>query len=59
MVDIVEFIDVKGWKVLGNKLIDKKIFSFKDLIEKFKKFVEFDEKLFVGDMIDFEVGGNG
>lgn len=59
-VDISEFIDVKGWKALGNKLIDKKISSFKDLTKKPKAPAKAaDKKLSAGDTIDFEVGGNG
>ena len=59
-VDIADFIDVKGWKALGNKLIDKKISSFKDLTEKPKAPTKADDKkLSAGDTIDFEVGGNG
>ena len=64
-VDLADFIDVKGWKALGNKLIDKKISSFKDLTpkppkvdpkatEKAKK-----GKLSAGDSVDFDMEGNG
>lgn len=64
-VDLADFIDVKGWKALGNKLIDKKISSFKDLTpkpvkvdskatEKAKK-----DKLSAGDSVDFDMEGNG
>lgn len=62
-VNIAEFIDVKGWKALGNKLIDKKLSSFKDLTDEGKeapKPSEKDEKkLSAGDTIDFDVEGNG
>lgn len=64
-VDLADFIDVKGWKALGNKLIDKKISSFKDLTpkppkvdpkatEKAKK-----GKLSAGDSVDFDMEDNG
>lgn len=64
-VDLAEFIDVKGWKALGNKLIDKKISSFKDLTPKPPKVdpkaaaKAKKDKLSAGDSIDFDVEGNG
>ncbi len=64
-VDLAEFIDVKGWKALGNKLIDKKISSFKDLTPKPPKLdpkaaaKAKKDKLSAGDSIDFDVEGNG
>ena len=30
-LDLVEFIDVKGWKALGNKLMDKKIIKISEI----------------------------
>ena len=33
-VDLAEFIDVKGWKAIGNKLVDKKIMSIGLIGEK-------------------------
>jgi len=64
-VDLADFIDVKGWKALGNKLIDKKISSFKDLTPKPPKLdpkaaaKAKKDKLSAGDSIDFDVEGNG
>lgn len=64
-VNLADFIDVKGWKALGNKLIDKKISSFKDLTPKPPKVEqkaaakETKGKLSAGDSIDFDVEGNG
>lgn len=62
IVDLAAFIDVKGWKALGNKLIDKKISSFKDLTPKPAKpkaKPKGKKKLSAGDTIDFDVEGNG
>ncbi len=64
-VELADFIDVKGWKALGNKLIDKKISSFKDLTPKPTKAKPKaagkagKAKLSAGDSIDFDVEGNG
>ena len=64
-VNLADFIDVKGWKALGNKLIDKKISSFKDLTPKPPKVEQkaaakaTKGKLSAGDSIDFDVEGNG
>ncbi len=35
--NLAEFIDVKGWKAIGNRLIDKKIISMEDLSKELKK----------------------
>ena len=48
-VDLVNFIDVKGWKALGNKLEDGKIKKLKAIDKK----AEDDDKLKPGDRIDF------
>lgn len=64
-VDLADFIDVKGWRALGNKLIDKKISSFKDLTPKPPKVdpkaaaKAKKDKLSAGDSVDFDVEGNG
>jgi topoisomerase-4 subunit A len=54
-IDLVEFIDVKGWKSVGNKLSDKKLISIKlqeaDVTRK--------DKLQAGDSIDFDVENDG
>ncbi len=48
ILKIAEFIDVKGWKTLGNKLVDKKVTIIKDLTKK-------SEKVSVGDTIELDV----
>ena len=35
-INLDQFIDVKGWKALGNKLIDQKITGVKELSSKKK-----------------------
>lgn len=64
-VELADFIDVKGWKALGNKLVDKKISSFKDLTPKPPKVDPKASakakkgKLSTGDSVDFDIEGNG
>ena len=74
-VNLTEFIDVKGWKAIGNKLIDYKILSVKELksekpapkeeeppVSEDKPKAEKPapaEKLHAGDSIDFEVDTKG
>ncbi len=56
-VDLADFIDVKGWKALGNKLSDQKLTKVEELPEDSPS-----EKgvLAPGDSIEFDVkGGNG
>lgn len=54
-LNITEFIDVKGWKALGNKLSDQKLTGVKEIVESKSK----SEKLQAGDSVDFEMGKNG
>jgi topoisomerase-4 subunit A len=55
-----EFIDVKGWKALGNKLSDKKLTQIKEVQEKQPaEPAEPDAKLHAGDTIEFDVEDNG
>jgi len=48
-VSLAEFIDVKGWKALGNKLSDQKLTGVKEVDASNK------EKLSPGDSIEFDV----
>ena len=67
-LDLVEFIDVKGWKSIGNKLTESKIITVEDLNKKAadkkkvaveKKAAADKKKLKPGDSIDFDVEGDG
>lgn len=59
-LDLAEFIDVKGWKALGNKLEEGKISTVKALASEKKEAESIeDENLKTGDTIDFDVNGNG
>jgi topoisomerase IV subunit A len=74
-VDLTEFIDVKGWKALGNKLLDHKLLSVKEVktekpapkeeekpVSEEKPKAEKPtppEKLHAGDSIDFDVDTKG
>ncbi len=53
-VDLADFIDVKGWRALGNKLSDQKLASVKEL-----ETPESEEKLKTGDSVDFDLNENG
>ena len=48
-VSLAEFIEVKGWKALGNKLSDQKLTNVKEVDAGNK------EKLSPGDSIEFDV----
>lgn len=50
-INIAEFIDVKGWKALGNKLSEQKLSGIKE--------VPLNDKLTAGDSIEFDVDSNG
>lgn len=60
-VNLAEFMDVKGWKAMGNRLSDQKLSSIKELtpeeIEAAKQ--ELPDKFQAGDSIEFEVKKNG
>ena len=53
-LDIATFIDIKGWKALGNKVSDNKFISTKQL--KSKAATPTDSKLKAGDTVDFDLG---
>lgn len=52
-VSVEDFIGIKGWKAMGNKLSDKKLFNIKELE------VNMEEKLKPGDSIDLDINSNG
>ncbi|MBI5913952.1 MAG: DNA gyrase/topoisomerase IV subunit A [Bacteroidetes bacterium] len=70
-VSLGEFMDVKGWKALGNKLSDQKLTGVKELAEKVgssklavgsqqsAESKQEGDKLHTGDTIEFEVTGQG
>ena len=53
---IAEFIDVKGWKALGNKVSDQKLTGIKELKVAADKETD---KLKAGDSVDFDIEKNG
>ncbi|MBK6620221.1 MAG: DNA gyrase/topoisomerase IV subunit A [Saprospirales bacterium] len=55
-IDLSEFIGVKGWKSLGNKLSDKKLSHLKEIEEKA---ADDANPLHAGDTIEFDVEDNG
>jgi topoisomerase-4 subunit A len=68
-LELADFIDVKGWKAMGNKLVDQKISGIK-LIETAPEeesstpeteteTEELPDKLHAGDSIEFNLGKNG
>ncbi len=63
-VNLAEFMDVKGWRAIGNKLSDQKLTSVKEMeLEKsdVEKAEERDvpDKLHAGDSVEFDVTKNG
>ncbi len=53
-LDLADFIEVKGWKAIGNKLEESRITNVREITPK----VEGD-KLKAGDTIEFEINGQG
>ena len=51
---LAEFIDVKGWKAMGNKLSDQRLTGIKEITTS-----TLDEKLKAGDTIEFDMDDNG
>ena len=49
-ITLSDFIDIKGWKALGNKLTDVKLTSVKEIEP---------EAYAAGDTVEFDVNGNG
>ena len=52
-LDLANFVDVKGWKSIGNKLSDKRITGVKEMNTNNKK------KLSAGDTVEFDVDEKG
>jgi len=52
-IELGEFMDVKGWKAIGNKLADHKVTSLKQIAHPDA------DKLKVGDSVEFDVEGQG
>ena len=53
-INIAEFIDVKGWKALGNKLSDQRLTGVKEVETSSLK-----DKLSAGDSIEFDIDDKG
>jgi len=60
-VNLAEFMDVKGWRAIGNKLSDQKLTSVKELESEASDEAEEDvpDKLHAGDSVEFDVKKNG
>ncbi len=54
-IELGEFMDVKGWKAIGNKLADHKVTGLKQIPHP----DEDPDKLSVGDSVEFDVEGQG
>lgn len=54
-LDVEDFIEVKGWKSIGNKLSEVKITG----VKKIEAEEEDSDSIEVGDTIDFEIKGQG
>jgi topoisomerase-4 subunit A len=64
VLDFADFIDVKGWKAVGNKLSDQRITGISELEVEAKEAPKKaadgpDQKLKAGDSVDFDVESNG
>jgi topoisomerase-4 subunit A len=60
VLDLAEFIDVKGWKSLGNKLADHKVTGVKEIEDEKPSPKEVsNEKLQTGDTVDFDLDDKG
>jgi topoisomerase IV subunit A len=60
-LQIAEFIDVKGWRAVGNKVSEQRLTSVKEIQGEEQPAAEAGQsgKLQAGDSIDFDVEGNG
>ena len=52
---MADFIDVKGWKAIGNKLEEGKISTVKEVETEETD----DDKLKTGDQVDFDLNADG
>ena len=53
-LDIADFIDVKGWKSIGNKLSDHKLSSVKEIVTETPPESNNDEPVQPGDTIELD-----
>lgn len=58
-LDIEEFIDVKGWRAMGNKVADQRLLTVKPLQKEQPPTQQGSEKLHPGDTIDFDTEEDG
>lgn len=58
-LDIEEFIDVKGWRAMGNKVADQRLLTVKPLQKEQTPTQQDSEKLHPGDTIDFDTEEDG
>ncbi|MCI4649884.1 DNA gyrase/topoisomerase IV subunit A [Phaeodactylibacter sp.] len=58
-LDIEDFIDVKGWRAMGNKVADQRLLSVSPLEKETAASKGGEEKLKPGDSIDFDVEDDG
>ncbi len=59
-VNLTEFMDVKGWRAIGNKLSDQKLSSIKEFeADDATPAAELPDKFQAGDSIEFDVSKNG
>jgi topoisomerase-4 subunit A len=58
-LDIEDFIDVKGWRAMGNKVADQRLLSVSPLEKETAASKGGEEKLKPGDNIDFDVEDDG
>ena len=58
-LDIEEFIDVKGWRAMGNKVADQRLLTVKPLQKEQTATQQDSEKLHPGDTIDFDTEEDG
>jgi hypothetical protein len=60
-LNLAEFVDVKGWKALGNKFSDQLLMSVKEIeVSEIQALKE--AKLQIGESVDLDIttgGGNG
>ncbi len=54
-VNLADFIEIKGWKALGNRLEDARLISVQEKNPQSTKSGESDSKLHAGDQIDFDL----
>ncbi|MEQ8705148.1 MAG: DNA gyrase/topoisomerase IV subunit A [Phaeodactylibacter sp.] len=58
-LDIEDFIDVKGWRAMGNKVADQRLLAVEPMQQETQSESSPAEKLQPGDSIDFDVEDDG